>query len=126
LAEFKVQLDDTCVSEDFLFKFRNKLLNNDLVNNPFKGSVNIFKNSSFLMADVVLIPVYPPVHWYLFFGAGVGLAFNGFNFLAWYILVLCFLGCFLGLFWLNSFYKFMFKLGLKKHGYIGTIKFLRK
>lgn len=104
----------------FFQDLNEKLSDEDIVKNPFKGSLSSFYSSdnSFFLLDIT--PVYPPVWYFMFIPILLGLFF------AWFWLFWVGLGLLLvtGFFYSPLFFALMLLLGLRKKGYKEKIKFL--
>lgn len=109
--------------EEFVCAMSDKLGDNNLVSNPFRGRVRRYPVEGGVLVVLVISPVYFN---FSVFGWVVGAIFyfiRGWN---WYVMgAAAGLVC-LGVFWSSWFYGVMLKAGLKKWGYRGKIKKLSR
>lgn len=123
MACFGVRLSKINKEAKKFIKETNKRLNEEhILNNPFR-------NSGILLLDNVLCCVFNPIYLNfpkiaLFFLFPIIFYFKGFVLSFWYLPPLIMLVA--TLFWSKYFYFLFLILGLKKEGYDGKIKLIKK
>jgi len=122
MAVFGVQTNGEVKTVNEYFRDTSKrLMNDNLVENPFVGGVKKYRVSSIKQLMVFdIVPIYPN---FTFFGWLVLLPMLLFLGVSWWLLI-PFGILFLGFLWTSRFYYFFVKLGLRKAGYSGPVKFL--
>lgn len=128
MALFGVVVEDHFQAKQFFKETRERLGTTNLVHNPFTGGVISFISLRRVKGInrvecgymIKMAPIY-------FNFAVLGALFMGIGFIIfprlWIgIVVGIFLLC--SLFWWSKFYYFILKLGLKKKGYRGSIRYL--
>lgn len=110
-------VEDTIQVKNFVKQTKKRLLNPNIISNPFTGEFYYFKR----IITVNLTPVYPNVSFLAFFIAIPILFFK----LSLWLLLLTFPFLFVGFLFSNLFMYMGLSKGLRKSGYKGKIKYLR-
>ena len=117
------ELDDNL--EQFMQATDNRLKNNNMLVNPFRGKIisfNLNTTTKELKTGyaIYIKPLYFNFSYYGWLMAlGVYLIWG----ISWFMLPGIIIGA-LGIFWSKFFYYIMLKLGAKKSGYNGELKFI--
>ena len=120
MAIFGILTDNTKEVNEFLEKTIERGKEENLLKNPFRIDIRVFPSEKQIISVFRMTPVYfnyslfgfPPL---IFILALVGLT--------WWLLPFAILVS-LGIFWRREFYYLMSRLGLRKAGYKGKIKFV--
>jgi len=129
MAIFGVVVEDNEIPKTFFKEVKERISQGDLARSPFNGGVVSFislrrvgdSNVVDRGYTIKMSPIYFNFTW---LGAGFCLL-SYFLFTRLWLLIPVAIFLLLGLVWSSGFYYFMLKLGLKKKGYNGYIKYLR-
>jgi hypothetical protein len=114
-AKVKNELTAQIYFDELALKLKNPLI----VENPFKGSLRVYKRKDDLVVSLRIEPVYPPVWW-----ASAFFLIPCFVWPSWWLAAPGLMLLSLGFFWSPPFFFLMFFLGLRKKGYQGPIRWL--
>jgi hypothetical protein len=124
MSIYAIEYEEKQTGEDYIKikayidKVNNNLKSNDLVRNPFTGSVKHYPRENIVVINMK--PLYPNPWILTLVALAPILIFKGFVFTYWHIIPLCFLiGSIPHLAWFQ--YK-MFSKGARKQGFNGTLK----
>lgn len=122
MIKFDYELDHSLEAMNYLISIDKKIFDADnIAKNPFLINSSYVCKDKKIIGSMAITVLFPPLHYYFVFPAVV-LAF--FQLWVWsgFVLLLA-LG--IHFFRTNSFFKWVFKKGLRKAGYFGSIKFIR-
>jgi hypothetical protein len=124
MATFGVVVEPVPAVEEFITKTKTRLLDNNMVRNPFRGDIKTLFYTDTTVKKIVLIYMRPLYMDFSIFGwITLFSTWYIWGFI-WYLFIPGLLvGC-SGIFWRKEFYYYIFKLGLKKAGYTGSIKLI--
>lgn len=102
----------------FVALMKDRFKDNNILSNPFKGSVTASKAGDKVLVVLSIVPVYFN---FTILGWLVGAFILYFKGVHW-LLIPCVILLLLGYFWSSRFYSFMMKKGFRKAGYSGDIQ----
>ncbi len=123
MVVFGLITEDNQIIQDFINDTNKRLDNNNLVKNPFVGKVYGFKiNETQLLHIVIINPIYFNVTYFgWLYVIGVYFILG----LTYWLIPGFILGS-MGIFWALCFYRYIYKKGLVKAGYLGYIEHMQK
>ena len=114
---FGIKTEPSNEVNTFIANTKERMANNEMLKNPFNAGIVSFNNLYIIRID----PLY--FNFSIFAWLPTIMIFYLWGFSFW--LIPCFIIIGMGLFWSMYFYYFMFKLGLRKAGYKGSIQLVR-
>jgi len=115
MAVLTIRTDGSSLANTFWDKIFFNMRTNDMAKNPFDARYTFLNDKTLLLS---ITPIYPR-----FFFFGLLPLIMGFMLSLPTVLVIGVIIFSMGVFWTRPFYMLVIYLGLKKHGYKGSISF---
>ena len=103
----------------FIYDVNRRLKERNIFTNPFKGKIRTYRRKGELLCLLFIEPIYPPFWVAGFFPLTAFIIWRW-----WWLLIPAFPLFLLGVLWSKPFYFFFIKIGLRKAGYRGSVKWL--
>lgn len=125
MALFGVRTQNNLKVVRFVKEVLERLNSFDIKRNPFRGYIKSFKDEKDLVIVINMSPLWPNLTPLIALISLIPiLFFNGIQGSNWFLIPLFFIS--LGFFWTPDFFYMVFKAGIKKAGYKGFIKRIKK
>lgn len=126
MAVFGVETDNNDLGNNFIIESNERLKNTDIKKNPFVGYIKIVNKDSFKTTSVIrMVPLWPNFGPWIALFSLIPIFIFGWYDSALALSVPLIFSC-ISFFWSEQFFYIVFKAGLKKAGYIGDFKKLKK